>query len=62
LREKAARAIHSSIGTFGVNLYRLQHRYAAISRAQATAAAAAYIKDGLKFLCFALNTVGYAVK
>jgi hypothetical protein len=49
-------------GTFGVNLHRLQHRYAAISRAQATAAAAAYIKDGLKFLCFALNTVGYAVK
>jgi hypothetical protein len=37
------------LGAFGVNRYRLWHRCAAISRAQAKAAAAAWKKDGFKF-------------
>jgi hypothetical protein len=41
------------LGIFGVNRYRLGHRCVAISRVQATAAAAVLIKDGFKFLCFA---------
>jgi hypothetical protein len=35
---------------------------AAISQAQATVAAAAWIKDGLEFLCFAAKTVGSVAK
>jgi hypothetical protein len=47
---------------FGVNCCRLRHRCVAISRAQATAAAAAWIKDGFKFLCSAAKTIGSTVK
>jgi hypothetical protein len=50
------------LGAFGVNRCRLQHRCAAISRAQAPAVAAAWKKDGFKFLCFAVKTVGCAAK
>jgi hypothetical protein len=50
------------LGTFGVNRCCLWHRCAAISRAQAMAAAAAWIKDGLEFLCFAAKTVGCDAK
>jgi hypothetical protein len=52
----------SRLGAFGVNCCRLRHRCVAISRAQATAAAAAWIKDGFKFLCFAAKTIGSAMK
>jgi hypothetical protein len=50
------------LGAFGVDRYRPQHRCAAISHAQATATAAAWIKDGFEFLCFAVKTVGCAAK
>jgi hypothetical protein len=50
------------LGAFGVNRCRLRHRYAAMSRAQATAAAAAWKKDGFEFLCFVAKTIGYAAK
>jgi hypothetical protein len=56
LREKAACAIHSSTWRIGVNRCRLRHRCAAISRAQATAVAAVWIKDGFEFLYFAAKT------
>jgi hypothetical protein len=46
------------LGAFGVNRCCLRHRCAANSRAQAPAAAAAWKKDGFKFLCFAAKTVG----
>jgi hypothetical protein len=45
-----------------VNLSRLRHRCAAISRAQALAAAAVWKNDQFKFLCFAAKTVGCAAK
>jgi hypothetical protein len=45
-----------------VNRCRLRHRCAAIRRAQETAAAAAWIKDGFKFLCFVAKTVGSTTK
>jgi hypothetical protein len=50
------------LGAFGVNRYRLQYRCAAISRAQATVAAAACKKNGFEFLCFAAKIVGCATK
>jgi hypothetical protein len=50
------------LGAFEVNHCHLQHRCAATNRAQATAAAALWIKDGLEFLCFAAKTVGFAAK
>jgi hypothetical protein len=50
------------LGAFGVNGGRLRHRCAAISRAQAPAAAAAWKKDGFEFFCFAVKTVGCATK
>jgi hypothetical protein len=50
------------LGAFGVNRCRLRHRCVAISRAQATAVAATWIKDGLEFFCFAAKTVGSAAK
>jgi hypothetical protein len=50
------------LGAFGVNHYRLRHRCATISRVQAPAVAAAWKKDGFKFLCFAAKTVGSAAK
>jgi hypothetical protein len=50
------------LGAFGVNCCRLRHRCAVISRAQASAAAAAWKKDGFEFLCFAAKTVGCAAK
>jgi TPR repeat protein len=50
------------LGAFWVNRYRLRHRCAAISRAQAMAAAATWKKDGFEFLCFAVKTVGCAAK
>jgi hypothetical protein len=49
------------LGAFGVNRCRLRHRCAAISRAQA-AAAAAWKKDGFEFLYFVAKTVGCAAK
>jgi hypothetical protein len=62
LREKAH--VHSTtrLGAFGVSRYSLRHRCAAISRAQAPAAAAASKNDGFKFLCFAAKTVGCTAK
>jgi hypothetical protein len=45
-----------------VNRYRLRHKCAAISHAQAPAAAAVWKKDGFEFLCFAAKTVGCAAK
>jgi hypothetical protein len=50
------------LDAFGVNHCRLRHRCAAISHAQATAAAAAWKKARFKFLCSAAKTVGYAAK
>jgi L-cysteine desulfidase len=50
------------LGAFGVNYSRLRHRCAAISRAHALVAAAAWKKDGFEFLCFAAKTVGCAAK
>jgi hypothetical protein len=50
------------LGAFGVNRCRLRHRCAAISRAQAQAAAAAWKNDGFEFLCFTAKTVGCAAK
>jgi hypothetical protein len=50
------------LGAFGVNRWRLRHRCAAISRAQAPVTAAAWTKDGFEFLCFAAKTVGCAAK
>jgi hypothetical protein len=50
------------LGAFGVNRCRLRHKCAAISRVQAPAAAAAWKKDGFKFLCFVAKTVGCAAK
>jgi hypothetical protein len=52
----------TQLGAFGLNHCRLQHRCAAISRAQAPAVAAAWKKDGFESLCFAAKTVGYATK
>jgi hypothetical protein len=45
-----------------MNHYRLRHRCAAISHAQAPAAAAAWKKDGFEFLYFATKTIGCAAK
>jgi L-cysteine desulfidase len=45
-----------------VNHSRLRHRCAAISCAQAPAAAAAWKKDGFEFVCFVAKTVGCAAK
>jgi hypothetical protein len=50
------------LGAFGVNHCRLWHRWAAINRAQAPSAAAAWKKDGFEFLCFATKTVVCAAK
>jgi hypothetical protein len=50
------------LSAFGLNRCRLRHRCAAISRAQATAAAAVWKKDGFEFLYFAAKTVGCAAK
>jgi hypothetical protein len=50
------------LDAFVVNCCRLQHRCAAISRAHATAVAAAWKNDGFKFLYFAPKTVGCAAK
>jgi hypothetical protein len=50
------------LGAFGVNRCRLRHRCAAISRAQATTAAAVWTKDGFEFLYFAAKTIGSAAK
>jgi hypothetical protein len=52
----------SRLGTFGVNRCCLRHRSAAISHAQAIAAATARKKDGFEFLCFAAKIVGCVVK
>jgi hypothetical protein len=60
LCKKAARVLHYSTWRIWVNRCRLQHRWAAINRAQATTVAAAWKKDGFKFLCFAAKTVGCA--
>jgi hypothetical protein len=56
--------VHSTtrLGAFGVNRCRLRHRCAAISRAQAPAADAAWKKDGFEFLYFAAKTIGCAAK
>jgi hypothetical protein len=62
LREKATRVLHYSTWRIGVNRCHLRHRCAAISRAQAPTAAAAWKKDGFEFLCFAVKTVGCAAK
>jgi hypothetical protein len=61
LREKAH--VHSTtwLGAFGVSRYRLRHRCAAISRAQAAAVAAAW-KMMASNLCFAAKTVGCTAK
>jgi hypothetical protein len=48
------------LSAFGVNRYRLWHKCAAISRAQATAAASAWKEDGFEFLCFAAKTIDCA--
>jgi hypothetical protein len=58
LRDKST----TRLGAFEVNRCRLRHRCAAISRAQSTAVAAAWKKDGFEFLCFAAKTVGYPTK
>jgi hypothetical protein len=50
------------LGRIWVNRCRLRHRCAAISRAHALAAVAAWKKDGFEFLCFAAKTVGRAAK
>jgi hypothetical protein len=50
------------LGTFVVNCCRLRHSCAAISRAQATTAAAVWIKDGFEFLYFVAKNVGSAAK
>jgi hypothetical protein len=50
------------LSAFGVNHCRLRHRCTAISRAQVTAAATAWIKDGLEFLYFASKIVGFSTK
>jgi hypothetical protein len=50
------------LGAFGVNRCYVRHRCAAISRAQATAAATAWKKDGFEFLSFAAKIVGCAAK
>jgi hypothetical protein len=44
------------LGAFGVNLCRLRHRSAAISRAQAPAIAVTWKKDDFEFLYFAAKT------
>jgi hypothetical protein len=60
-REGRACAPLLDLAHFGVNYYRLQHRCAAINRAQAPALAAVWKKDGFEFLYFAAKTVGCAV-
>jgi hypothetical protein len=45
-----------------VNHCRHRHKLAAMSRAQATAAAAAWTKDEFEFLSFAAKNVGFAAK
>jgi hypothetical protein len=50
------------LGAFGVNRCRLRHRFVAISRAEATAAAAVWKNDGFEFVYFAAKTVGCAAK
>jgi hypothetical protein len=61
-----ARRLHvwstTRLGAFGMNRCRLQHKCVAIRCAQATAMTAAWIKDGLEFLCFAAKTVGSTAK
>jgi hypothetical protein len=50
------------LGAFGVNRCHLRYRCAVINRAQEMVAVAAWIKDGLEFLCFAAKTVGSTAK
>jgi hypothetical protein len=63
-RERPRVRSTTRLGAFGVNRCHLRHRCAAISRAQApaAAAAAAWKKDGFKFLCFVAKPVGCAAK
>jgi hypothetical protein len=63
LRVRRPRARSTTrLGAFGVNRCRLQHRCVVISRAQAPAVAAAWKKDGFKFLYFAVKIVGCVAK
>jgi hypothetical protein len=62
LRDKAARAIHSSTWRIGGEPLPPPARCTVISRAQATTAAAAWKKDGFEFLRFAVKNVGCVVK
>jgi hypothetical protein len=50
------------LSAFRVNRCCLQHRCAMINHAQETTAAAVWKKDGFRFLCFAVKTVGCTVK
>jgi hypothetical protein len=59
LREKA---VHTRLGSFGVNHCRLRHRCAVISRAQAPTAVAAWKNDGFEILCFVAKIVGCTAK
>jgi hypothetical protein len=62
LREKAARAIHSSTWRIWGEPLPPPAQVCGISRTQATTAAATMINDGLEFLCFAAKTIGSAAK